>query len=150
MSAFLASLMPGLSRSIFGCGSLVRMNLPNSNSAGVFLVVGCGVERTINRCLFISAFGFLCSTIAVCQIFLQCFMKASASPLASGSSALFVGWWCIPAHLKYACSLWLSLPLNGGPPSVLSDSQNPCRANMLSNASMFESAPVEFTIATSG
>ena len=73
-------------------GSRVFMCRPNSISAGVFFVVGWGVERTMSRCLLISALGFLPSTTAVCQIFLQCFMKDSAKPLASGSSALFVGW----------------------------------------------------------
>ena len=87
-----ASSISGLSIVLgFEIGSRVEIFRPKSISAGDFFVEGCGVERTISRCLFISALELFPSTMAVCQILRQCFMKDSASPLASGSSALWVG-----------------------------------------------------------
>ena len=131
-------------------GSLFRKGLLKSISAGGFPVEGWGVERNMRRCLFISALGFLFWTIEVCHIFCTCFMKDSASPLDSGSSALVVTLWCIPAQRKYCCSSCESFPLNGGPPSVLMRLQNPCLAKMSSKASIFASDEVLLTTAISG
>ena len=87
---------------------------------------------------------------AVCHILAQCFIKDSASPFASGSSALEVGLCSIPAHWKYCCNRWYSPPLNGGPLSDVRVLQYPWRENIESNASMFASALVLFTGSTSG
>ena len=108
------------------------------------------MARYILRCLLSSASGFLLSIKAVWYIFVRCFINASARPLASGSSALTVVLCVMPAHLKYCCSVWFSLPLNGGPPSDFSLLQNPCLANISSSAGMLASADVLLTTATSG
>ena len=58
-------------------------------------------------------------------------MKFSMRPLASGSSG---DTWIalMPAHFMYCWYSWLSLPLKGGPPSVLTCSGKPWVANILS------------------
>ena len=58
-------------------------------------------------------------------------MKFSVRPLASGSSD---DTWIdlMPGHFMYCWYSWLSLPLKGGPPSVLTCSGKPWVANILS------------------
>ena len=51
--------------------------------------------------------------------------------------------------LRYCCSRWLSLPLNGAPLSLCSLAGTPCLLKMSEKAWMLSSAPVPLTIATS-
>ena len=76
-------------------------------------------------------------------------MKFSARPLAPGSSG---DTWIalMPAHFMYCWYSWLSLPLKGGPPSVLTCSGKPWVANILSMWGMTALAPVLETNSISG
>ena len=76
------------------------MELSPKQQLSSFPVVGCGVAQNILRYLLSSTLGSHDSRIAVCQTLAQCFMNAFASPFASGSSALLIAWYFMPAHFK--------------------------------------------------
>ena len=76
-------------------------------------------------------------------------MKFSASPLDSGSSGLTKIVFT-PAHFMYIWYSWLSVPLNGGPPSVLTESGNPCVKKTRSMCGMTARALVLVVNSTSG
>ena len=82
--------------------------------------------------------------------FLMCFMNASTNPVASGSSALWLGRCCIPKFWKYCWSKWESLPLNGGPLSECKISGTLYREKISENAWMLSSALVPRTTTASG
>ena len=102
LSLLLAVTMSPLSLAGSGLrsGKMVFTLRPNSSSAGLAPVVGCGVDLKLLRWRLRSMYGSLCWVMLVCHTLLRCFMKVSQVPLASGSSAEIVGLWVMPIFLK--------------------------------------------------
>ena len=121
------------SRTVTVCGSFVRMDRLNRSSDGGYPVV------EFRRNVYSSFFQSFCSVRAARIVFVNGFMKFSASEFAWGYRGV-IRWWFIPNSDMYDSN---SLLVKGGPLSLRMMTGTPCVAKIRSNLEIVPLADVE-------